>query len=365
MADESIISDENGKPTHIRETSDDGRKSTLYEYDDGLLSDLFGTNKGAPVERTDHHADGTTDAYEYDGGFFAGLLNDNRGAKKSGAREEAAANDSTSDRDDSYSGPSSSNSSDFVAYIPVAVVLLVIVAAIAFPRSSKDTREIRYNALDGAVEYNNNVITHDSTLSPNRRYGVIAPDFEKERDDEGASDRELSQEELQKMFEAGIERKAGQSENVNSKPYEYIVNGISKDDELMVREGPGQNFKKVGSIKPMTRGIHIISEGVTNDADLWIKIKVGRIEGWVNSIFLKAIPIKSGNFFQRLVGSIKGGNPNSAPQTRTNIFEGEKYSQARVGLISAAEAKTWSYSQLRYAITPARISSDIYQAAAA
>jgi len=84
MADESIIRDSNGKPTHIRSTSDNGRKSTLYEYDDSVAAELpFGSHKGAPVEISEHNPDGTTVAYEYDDGLLANLpFGSHKGAPK-------------------------------------------------------------------------------------------------------------------------------------------------------------------------------------------------------------------------------------------------------------------------------------------
>jgi len=82
MPTESIIRDEDGKPTHIRVTTDDGRESTLYTYVEGFWEGLTGNYKGLPVEVADHHEDGTTDAYEYKDGFWAGLTGNYRGTKK-------------------------------------------------------------------------------------------------------------------------------------------------------------------------------------------------------------------------------------------------------------------------------------------
>jgi hypothetical protein len=71
---ESIVYDDEGNPTHIRETNDDGTESVLYEYVDDLASNLpFGSHKGEAIEVATHHSDGTTTAYEYDDGFISNL----------------------------------------------------------------------------------------------------------------------------------------------------------------------------------------------------------------------------------------------------------------------------------------------------
>lgn len=59
-----------------RVTSDDGKRSWLYESDGNPLSPDVCT------EVADHNEDGTTDAYEYDGGIFADLFFGSKGSKK-------------------------------------------------------------------------------------------------------------------------------------------------------------------------------------------------------------------------------------------------------------------------------------------
>jgi hypothetical protein len=74
MENESIVTDSDGNPTHIRVTNDDGTESVLYEYIDDLASSLpFGSHQGAPVEIATHNSDGTTTAYEYDDGLLSQL----------------------------------------------------------------------------------------------------------------------------------------------------------------------------------------------------------------------------------------------------------------------------------------------------
>jgi hypothetical protein len=58
----SIIRDESGTPTAVRETTADGRRSVTYEYDKGHWIDP----RGKPMDVTDHHKDGTSTSYEYD-----------------------------------------------------------------------------------------------------------------------------------------------------------------------------------------------------------------------------------------------------------------------------------------------------------
>jgi hypothetical protein len=82
MPNESIILDEDGKPTHIRVTSDDGSESTLYKYDNDFWANLTGNHRGSAVEVADHLKDGTTNAYEYDNGFWANLTGNHRGRQK-------------------------------------------------------------------------------------------------------------------------------------------------------------------------------------------------------------------------------------------------------------------------------------------
>lgn len=82
MSKESIIRDDDGNPTHIRVTTDDGSRSILHEYDDSNLAGLIGDRKGERVEIADHNEDGTTDAYEYDNSLTSGLSGDHRGEQK-------------------------------------------------------------------------------------------------------------------------------------------------------------------------------------------------------------------------------------------------------------------------------------------
>src|ERR1039458_9391814 len=70
------------QPTHIRETDDDGRRSTLYEYDDSIIRGTLNDHKGKAVEISEHDKDGTTDAYEYDDSIIRGTLNDHKGDQK-------------------------------------------------------------------------------------------------------------------------------------------------------------------------------------------------------------------------------------------------------------------------------------------
>jgi hypothetical protein len=80
MSERSIVRNDDGVPTHIREVSDDRRSSTLYEYDDSLLSGLW-DHRGPTVEVAEHQEDGTSQAYEYDNSLFSNLW-DHKGAKK-------------------------------------------------------------------------------------------------------------------------------------------------------------------------------------------------------------------------------------------------------------------------------------------
>jgi hypothetical protein len=59
--------------THYRETTEDGRKSYLYETNE-LTSHC--------EEIADHHKDGTTDAYEVDDSIIGQLLYGGKGKHK-------------------------------------------------------------------------------------------------------------------------------------------------------------------------------------------------------------------------------------------------------------------------------------------
>lgn len=80
MSERSIVRDAEGDPTHIREVSDDGRSSKLYEYDNSFGSALW-DHQGPPVEVAEQKEDGTSQAYEYDNSPFSSLW-DHRGDKK-------------------------------------------------------------------------------------------------------------------------------------------------------------------------------------------------------------------------------------------------------------------------------------------
>jgi len=76
----SYVRDEKGRITHIRETSEDGTQSYLYEYDNSFFGTLKG-GKGAHVEVADHR-DGETQAYEVDNSFSGSLFKGGRGKAK-------------------------------------------------------------------------------------------------------------------------------------------------------------------------------------------------------------------------------------------------------------------------------------------
>jgi len=78
---EEYVRDPSGKVTHIRDTSDDGRTSWLYEVNQGLGLLISGP-KGPCVEVAEHHEDGTTTAYEYDGSIIGMLFHGGKGKRK-------------------------------------------------------------------------------------------------------------------------------------------------------------------------------------------------------------------------------------------------------------------------------------------
>lgn len=82
MGEQSVVSDADGNPTHVRETSSDGSSSVLYEYDSSLVASLVNDHRGAPVEAAEHLPDGETRAHEYDDSLVASLTNDHRGSAK-------------------------------------------------------------------------------------------------------------------------------------------------------------------------------------------------------------------------------------------------------------------------------------------
>ena len=82
MSSESTIFDSDGKPTHIRVTSEDGKTSTLHEYENGLYAYITGDYKGKAIEIADHNSDGTTDAYKREASLYSFLTGDFRGEKK-------------------------------------------------------------------------------------------------------------------------------------------------------------------------------------------------------------------------------------------------------------------------------------------
>ncbi|MGV3661090.1 MAG: hypothetical protein ACO1TE_12960 [Prosthecobacter sp.] len=67
---------------HYRLVSDDGKKSWLMESSPKILG--IGP-PDIPLEVSEHHSDGTTDAYEYDGSLVGSLVFGNKGRKKQGA----------------------------------------------------------------------------------------------------------------------------------------------------------------------------------------------------------------------------------------------------------------------------------------
>lgn len=77
----SWVRNRKGKATHIRETSEDGKKSYLYKVKGGL-SGLITGPKGSCVEIAEHRDDGSTDAYEADTSLIGMLFHGGKGSKK-------------------------------------------------------------------------------------------------------------------------------------------------------------------------------------------------------------------------------------------------------------------------------------------
>jgi hypothetical protein len=71
MSERSLVKDRDGNITHVRETSDDGRRSWLYEHDSSAVGGLLSGGRGKCVEYAEHNENGTTDAWEYDHSFFS------------------------------------------------------------------------------------------------------------------------------------------------------------------------------------------------------------------------------------------------------------------------------------------------------
>lgn len=82
MADTHYIRDADGNITHVRITSDDGRRSDLYEVDHSVAGQLFFKGKGRHVEVAEHDPKGTTRAYEPDDSILGQLLFKGKGKKK-------------------------------------------------------------------------------------------------------------------------------------------------------------------------------------------------------------------------------------------------------------------------------------------
>lgn len=82
MSKRSWVKDEDGKAIAIRETSDDGRTSWLYEVDDSISGVLLNDAKGSCIEVQEHHEDGSSDAYEYDGSILNDLFHKGKGKHK-------------------------------------------------------------------------------------------------------------------------------------------------------------------------------------------------------------------------------------------------------------------------------------------
>jgi hypothetical protein len=78
----SYVRGNDGEVKAIRETSNDGRRSYLYEADKSVVGQLFHDGKGQCTEVADHHPDGTTTAYKADTSFFGLLFHDGKGEEK-------------------------------------------------------------------------------------------------------------------------------------------------------------------------------------------------------------------------------------------------------------------------------------------
>jgi uncharacterized protein YgiM (DUF1202 family) len=67
----------------------------------------------------------------------------------------------------------------------------------------------------------------------------------------------------------------------------YRVKGVTAGDSLNVRKGPGADFGLAGTLSPSSGGITVLGEVSRNGDDIWVPIRAGRLEGWVNASFLE------------------------------------------------------------------------------
>jgi hypothetical protein len=123
---------------------------------------------------------------------------------------------------------------------------------------------------------------------------------------------------------------------MQASPIFHVVK-VPSGDYLNIREGPGSNYQITGRIPPATDGISIIGTGVQNGNTLWVPIMIGQVRGWVSKDYLSS----SGS--QAQVSIAQGQNPLSS-------FDGERYPQTRLQLLTTDDLKSMSNAQLRYAI---------------
>ena len=73
---------------------------------------------------------------------------------------------------------------------------------------------------------------------------------------------------------------------VDDGPPTYRVAYVDENDVLNVRAGAGVDSDIVGELQPDATGISITGQGQIIEGSVWVPIASGRVNGWVNSLFL-------------------------------------------------------------------------------
>jgi len=119
---------------------------------------------------------------------------------------------------------------------------------------------------------------------------------------------------------------------------------VVAQDYLNVRERPGSDSGVIVKLSPGTDGITITGRGVKNGPTLWVPILAGQTRGWVNKDYLAP----SGPQGQQSTN--EGQEPGQPKAEESSSFDGERYPQTRLQLLTEDDIKDMTPAELRYAI---------------
>jgi YARHG domain len=121
-------------------------------------------------------------------------------------------------------------------------------------------------------------------------------------------------------------------------PVFRVVN-IPAGDYLYVRDGPGVNHQAAARLSHGVDGISITGMRIQNGTTVWVPITVGQVRGWVTRDYLLQSGLRA-----------ELSNAGQPKINQASSFDGERYPQTRLRLLTLNDLKSMSLAEVRYSI---------------